>query len=183
MYRLQLTYRKIKLKKAFTLIELIITLTLVAILVGFMGWTFAVGIGAWGSAWNRANIRQNGNLAIERMVRDISRAVSITDAGEDEITIEADLDNDGTDETVTFDMDGTDLKRTINGTAMVLSPDVATFEFSYRDVDNELMSIPSDVSNQAKRDDIRVVTISLDMIKSDDAVTLSSSVYCRNQGA
>ncbi|NQT22898.1 MAG: type II secretion system protein [Candidatus Omnitrophica bacterium] len=182
MCRSQLIYRKIKLKKAFTLIELIVVTVLLTILVGFVAWTFIVGLRTWNSAMNRADIRQNGNIAIERMVRDLGRTVTITDADDDTITITVDLDNDGTEETVTFDMSGTDLQRTVDGTIRVLSPDVETFELSYRDVDDNLMSIPADVSNQAKRDNIRVVGISLDMSKSDDSITLVSSAYCRNQG-
>jgi hypothetical protein len=40
---------------------------------------------------------------------------------------------------------------------------------------------PGGTSSQAKRDDIRVITVSLILNEGDETVTLSSGVYARNQ--
>ena len=163
------------MKKAFTLIELIIVLTLFIIIVGFAGWSFIVGLRAWNSGQNRAEIRLDGTLAIEKMVRELSQASDITTADEDEIIFEADLDDDGTVETVTFNVSNNNLIRTVNAVATVLASNVQTFGLSYLDLNNSPWTLPQDPV------DIRVITISLTMSNLDETFSLSSSTYVRNQ--
>lgn len=167
-----------------TLIELIIVMALVAILVGAVSFTFAVGLESWSSGRNRSEIRQDGNLSLERMVRELSQASSITIAHADRIKFDADVDGDGTDETITFnfDDDNNNLNRTVvGGATTILAPNVQTFGLSYRDLDDTLLSLPQHTNTQVKRDRIRVIIISLTMDKGDETITLSSSVYARNQ--
>lgn len=165
--------------KGFTLVELIIVTALIGILAGVVAFTFAVGLKTWSSGLDRTDIRQDGNLVLERMVRELSQAYSIRNAEEDAITFWADADGD---EEVTFELENSNLKRTSDGGETVLTPDVETFALSYRDVNNNLMTLPQDVASQSKRDNIRVIIILLTLDKADETVTLSSSVYTRNQG-
>lgn len=165
--------------KGFTLMEIIIVTALIGILAGVVAFTFAVGLKTWSSGLDRTDIRQDGNLVLERMVRELSQAYSIRNAEEDAITFWADADGD---EEVTFELENSNLKRTSDGGETVLTPDVETFALSYRDVNNNLMTLPQDVASQSKRDNIRVIIILLTLDKADETVTLSSSVYTRNQG-
>ena len=172
------------MKKGFTLIELIIVIVLFSIIVFPVTFSFIVGVRSWESGKNRAYIRQSANLALEIMERDISRATSITDAAADEIEIEVDLTDDGTDETVNFNLDSDNnvLQRDVDGTTTILARDVGGFTLSYTDLNNDSMTIPQDVASQKKRDDIRIVNMLLDMSDGVEQITLSSSIYCRNQG-
>lgn len=165
--------------KGFTLMELIIVTALIGILAGVVAFTFTVGLKTWSSGFYRTNLRQDGNLVLERMGRELSQAYSIRNAEADAITFW--LDADGNEE-VTFELENSNLKRTGGGVERVLTPDVQTFALSYRDLNNNPMTLPQDVASQAKRDNIRVITISLTLDKADETVTLSSSVYTRNQG-
>ena len=168
-------------KKSFTLIELIIVMALFSVLVVSALWVFVVGLRVWGTNRDRNEIRSESSLAMERITRELSQASSITNADEDAITFMADLDDDGSNETVTFSTDSNRLIRTEAATETSLAFNVEDFALAYRDADNDLMNLPADVASQAKRDLIRVIIISLAMNKGEESFTLSSSVYARNQ--
>ena len=167
------------MKKGITLIELIIVIVLLSILVGFVSWVFVVGLRSWSSGKDRADIRQSSNLALERMVRELSQASSFTIAQAGQVKFVADLDDDGTDETVTFSVSNSELFSDTDGTATVLAPDVQAFGLLYRDLNNVIMTFPI---SGGDRDNIRVIIISLTLNKADETINLSSSAYARNQG-
>lgn len=167
------------MKRGFTLIELIIVIVLFSMLAAATFWTFVVGLRAWGSGRDRAYIRQDANLAIERMVRELSQAKSFTIAQADQVKFDADIDNDDTDETVTFAISDSSLERTVDGTTTVLTPDLQTLEFSYRDLNDVAMALPITGND---RDNIRVIVMSLTLNEGDETFVLSSSAYARNQG-
>ncbi|MCQ9206420.1 MAG: type II secretion system GspH family protein [Omnitrophica bacterium] len=173
---------RIRKKSAFTLIELTIVVVLFLVLTGVLARVLLVGLEVWGSENNRANLRQEANLAMERIVRELSQTTSITDANEDGIEFVVDLDDNGVNETVTFDVSGTTLNRTEDAKAVKLAENSQTFALAYYDTTNALMAVPQDVSNQAKRDNIRLINIALTMNNDSETVALRSSVYTRNQG-
>jgi Tfp pilus assembly protein PilW len=168
-----------KHQKTITLVELMISLVLFIILAGSFLWIFTTGLKLWHFGKNRAGIRQGGTLAIDRMVRELSQASSFTIVQSNQVKFDADLDNDGSDETVTFVVEGGDLIETIDGTAAVLAANVDTLIFSYRDLNDDVMSFPVIGGDY---DNVRVVTVSLVLDEEDETITLSSSAYTRNQG-
>ena len=155
-------------------------MALISIFAGVAVFTLSVGFKAWSSGMSRANVRQDGNLVLERMVREVSQAYSITAAEADKITFWADADGS---KRISFETETGNLIRTIEGSGVetVLTHDAQTFALSYRDLSDNPMSLPSDVASQDKRDNIRVIIISLILNKGDETITLSSSVYVRNQ--
>ena len=173
-------FLRTRFKSGFTLIELLIVVILFFILTGVAITAFTVGLRSWDSGLNRTDVRLESGRAMERMVRDISQASSITNAKDDTITFLVDLDDDGNDETVTFDVISNDLVRTVDGTDIPLATNVDALTFSYRDLNDDLMNPPGDTANQTKRDNIRIVLISIDMSRGDETFNLSSSVYVRN---
>ncbi len=138
---------------------------LVSIIVAVSATVFLTGLSAWVSGRDRTEIREGASLAMERMVRDLCQAGTITAATASAITFTADVNNDGVNETVTFNQNGI--------------PDAQALTFSYTDLNNN--SIPVPVA-QASLSSIRVVTIALTMNKGDETYALSSSAYTRNQG-
>lgn len=170
------------MRKGWTLLELTISITLLSILLVAISWVLVAGLKVWGSGIGRAQMRQGACLAIERMTREISQAFSITDAQTDKIGLEVDLDGDETNEEVSFSLSGADLIRTEGSVVVTLASNVQSFILAYRDLNNVAMSIPADVSSQAKRDNIRLVNTSLVMTRDNDTLKLTSGVYTRNQG-
>ena len=167
------------MKKGITLIELIIVIVFLTILVGFVSWVFIAGLRSWSFSKNRTDIRQDGNLALEKMVRELNQASSFTIAQVGQVKFVADIDSDGTNETVTFSITDSNLNRTVDGITTVLTPDAQALGFLYRDLNNAAMTFPI---TGGDRVNIRLVIISLTLNKVDETINLSSSAYARNQG-
>ena len=166
-------------KTGFTLIELVIVIVFFTIFSGAAFWTFAAGLRAWGSGRDRTYIRQDASLAIERMVRELSRAKGFTIAQAAQVKFAADIDNDDSDESVTFAVNDGSLERTVDGTTTVLTSRLKTLELSYRDLNDTVMAFPITGND---RDNIRVVVISLTLDEGAETFELSSGAYVRNQG-
>lgn len=169
------------MRKAFTLIELTLVWALLSVFVGVVLWIFSVELKMWGSSRDRVMIRQQGHQALNRMVRELSQTNSITSAAAGAITFLADLDDNGTDETITLNTSGSNLNRTEGAVVNSLAFNVQSFGIAYRDLSNNLLTPPGGTDTQAERDTIRVVTLSLTMNKTDETLNLSSSVYLHNQ--
>lgn len=176
-------YQKIreKFSGGITLIELLMAMALFSVIVGAALSIFTVSLNIWDSSQSRIDIRQNGSLAMEKMVRYLELANNITAATASSITFTADVNNDDTDETVTLALDTVNekLNQAISGVTMTLTPGVQSFSLSYYKSDTETPFTPL---IQADRDTIRIVNLSLIMNKGSDTVSLGSSAYCRNQG-
>ena len=174
-------YRKIKNGSGLTLIELIITILLISAIIGAAILMLTTGLKIWSSDKDRLDIRQNGSLAMERITRYLELANNITAASANSITFAADINNDGTDETVAivFSDVNRNINITIDGITAILTPDAQSFSLSYYQSNTSASFTPV---TQADRDGIRVITISLTMNKGSDTVAFTSSVFCRNQG-
>ncbi|NQU95198.1 MAG: hypothetical protein HQ549_03070 [Candidatus Omnitrophica bacterium] len=169
------------MKKGITLIELIISVTLFLILGSVVLWVFVVGLRSWDSGLNRANIRQSVNVALERMTRELGQASEVTQAKAGNITFQADLDENGTVETITFDVTNADnLERTESGRDILMVSNVQDFTLGYY-LESGNDTLLSSVNSPANRDTIRVVVISITVSEGDETLTFSTSAYTRNQ--
>lgn len=165
------------MKKGLTLIELIITTALVSVLIGVFCWLLLAGFRTWVSGKTRADMVQSADRAMETMTRWISVATSITAASANSITFTGDIDNDSMQETVSFSLSGTNLQRTVGGTAITMAPNTQTLSFTYVNSAGAPI-VPAD---QAARDTIRLVNVSATTSASGETVTLKSGVFCRNR--
>ncbi len=174
-------YQKIKKRSGLTLIELLIAMLLFSAIIGATILMLTTGLKIWNSNKDRLDIRQNGSLAMEKMVRYLGLTHTITAATTSSITFAADVDNNGTDETVTiaYNSGNKRMNITIGGTTTILTPDAQSFSLSYYQSNTQ---VPFTPVTPADRDSICIVKISLTMNKGNDTVTLSSSAFCRNQG-
>ncbi len=181
-------YQKIKKKSGLTLIELLISILLFSAITGAAILMLTTGLKIWSSNKDRLDIRQNGSLAMERMIRYLETA-SYKDpasvASTNSTTFAADVDNNGVDEKVTLAYDAVNKRINITigagGTAAILTPDVQNFSLTYYQLNSETAFTPPHPNTESERDSIRIVMISLTMNKASDTVTLSSSAFCRNQ--
>ena len=165
------------MKKAFTLIELLITMVVMAAVTGVFAWALFAGFDTWVSGKNRADLFQSADRAIETMVRWISQATSITAATASSITFTADIDGDVTIETVTFAVSGTNLQRTVGTSTVTMVPNTQSLGLIYTNTADTVI-VPA---NQTDRDTIHIVTPTLTISLEGETDTLSSSVFCRNR--
>lgn len=163
------------------MIELTIVLVLLSIFIGVVLLVFVVQLRTWGSSLNRATIRQQGHQALGRMVRELNQTSSITSAASGTVTFLADLDDNGSDETITLDTSGNNLNRTEGAVIAPLAFNVQSFGLTYRDLSDNVLTPPAGTDTQAERDTIRVVVLSLTMNKADETLNISSSAYLHNQ--
>jgi prepilin-type N-terminal cleavage/methylation domain-containing protein len=73
------------MKKGFTLVELIVALTLMTALVGGMMYSFGSGLRNWRKISNRASSLQIKNIIAERLCSDVREAALQTGSTSDEI--------------------------------------------------------------------------------------------------
>ncbi len=161
--------------KGFTLIELVIVITIIGIISGIVGSILIGTIDAWTFRFNRGDLLSNGRLAMNRMVREIREVKNrskVTTADPSEFSFE---NVDSVD--VTYSLSGTDLNRTENETTNTLAEDVSNLTFTYFDSDGEPIETP-DVAPGAT--DIRRVRINLTLTKSGENVYLQSESVPRN---
>ena len=167
-------------KNGFTLVELLIATVLFSVLAAVISWTFLVGLRVWNSGSIRAELRQSANLSMERMVRELSAASVINTAKSDEVDFDADLDGNGVAETIKFDVSNDDiLERTEDKASVTMARDVQAFTLGYY-LDGNNDDLESPVTGPRKND-IRVIVITLTLNNGDETFTLSSGVYIRNQ--
>jgi prepilin-type N-terminal cleavage/methylation domain-containing protein len=171
------------MKKGFSLIEILIVISLFTVIVGFALWAFVMGLRAWNSGQNRAEIRLDATYALERMVREISQASNIGIAQDDTVKFSADVNNNGVNETITYKVVDNNLIRSIpdlllEDIILVVARSADSLQLVYYDLDNNLLTPPI---IGAQQDTIRLIQITLNMNKADETLTLSSSAYARNQ--
>ena len=162
-------------KHGFTLIELIIVITIIAIITGVVGYILLGAVDAWTFKFNRNDLLWDGRLAVNRIVREIRQikdTTSVTTANASQFRF---IDVDDVD--ITYSLSSTDLNRTEDGTANVLAEDVSSMGFSYYDSNGDTISTPT-VSPSAT--DIRRVQIDLTLRKSGENVYVQSESTPRN---
>lgn len=169
------------MNKGFTLIEVFIVIILFSVLALSVLWIFSTSLKIWGTGLDRTQIRQEAGAALGRIIRELGQTASVSAATANQITFLADLDGNGSDETVSLNVSGGNLTRTEGAVTTLLASNVQTFGLSYRDVNNVLLTPPADTDTQPERDQIRIVTVTLTMDKDEETLTLASSAYARNQ--
>lgn len=160
--------------------ELLIAALLFSFIIGASVLVFNAGLKAWSFNKDRADIRQDSVLAMDMMARYFSLASSITAASATGITFKADVDDNGTDDDVTFSFDAVNKKldRVINTVTTKMASNVQSLALSYCQSGTETTFTPAD---QAGRNLIRIVIMDLTMNKGNETIVLRSNGYCRNQ--
>ena len=162
-------------RQGFTLVELIIVITIVGIIAGVVGSILLKAIDAWTFKFKRNDILWDGRLAINRMVREIREIkdlASVTTASGSEFRF---LNVDDAD--ITYNLSSTDLNRTEDGVTNLLAEDVSSLSFTYYDSNGSTISAPTVSPSDT---DIRRVRIDLTLTKGGENVYLQSQGVPRN---
>jgi len=166
--------------KGVTLIEVIMAIVVVGALVGGVALFVTQAINIWKFVVIRNDQLGQGRVALDRMVKEIrllKDSYSVTTAASDDFNFTAfyDYDGDGTsdDVNVQFVISGTELFRNSD----ILCDSVATLQFEYYDVDNNLLGSPQVSPSET---DIWRINITLTIDSGEEAITLYSQVHPRN---
>lgn len=165
-----------KKSKGFTLIELVIVITIIGIITGIVGSILLGAIDAWTFKFNRQDILSDSKLAMNRMVREmkeVKNRAKVTTADLSEFSFE---NIDSVD--ITYALSGTDLDRIEDETANTLAENVSSLTFTYFDADGD-DEIETPIVAPSKTD-IRRIRINLTLTKNEETLYLQSDVSPRN---
>lgn len=130
----------------YTGVEVIIVAALLSLLIGAIFMPLVTGQFYWHRGESDVQVRRGARLAISKVVRDIRQAGYkvtgfnfLSEAKAHDITFAADLDDDGSAETVRYYQDGANLKKSVQKpgdltpTVSQVSDDVESFYLTYFD--------------------------------------------------
>ena len=166
----------------FTIPELMVSLVGFSFLIGISVFLFSVLVKESQSTFIRNDLRQDALLAAERFSRDINEAHEITSAQASSITYWwQDTDADGVrdaNELITFSWAGVAGNPFVRSSVNIV-PSVNNLTFSYRDVNNAVLTPAPDLT-RTQRDSIRRIEIQMTLSDQSEQVTVVTAVMPRN---
>lgn len=162
--------------KGFTLIELVIVITIIGIIAGVAGFVLLGAVDAWTFKFNRADLLSDGRLAMNRMVREIREVKNVGNVSKARSSEFRFINTRDVD--IKYKLDRGDLlNRTEDGTKNLLAEYVSDLTFTYFDSDGATIDRP-DTSPDAT--DMRRVRINLTLTNNSENVYLQSESVPRN---
>jgi len=161
--------------RGFTLIELIIVISIVGVISGILGFVLLASVDAWTLKINRADMLWDGRLGMERMVRDIRQIRDlrgVITAGPSELRF---IDANGDD--ITYRVNDAMLQRREDDHTNILAGWVSGLNFTYYDVNGNEIDLPMVNPDET---DIRRIRINLNLTKNGKTLYLQSEVVPRN---
>lgn len=154
--------------KGFTLVELIVVITITAIVSSIIALILNSSLRDYVKASELTNITIEANLAMNRLASELSEAASFSVINTTNISFTK-TNND----TVTYQVSGNELQRRENGgTFYPLSNHLSNLSLRYY---NNSLSTAGVTANN-----LQLATISLTLTEGDNQIQLITSVYPRN---
>lgn len=161
----------------FTLLELIVTITLISVLVSALGILFNSNFKVYYSQAERSDIKGKAGRAVETMSAELRQAASLTTATATNLIVTFDTDGDGDDDSVQFTwagVSGNPFNRVSGGATTPLVNSVSSLAFAYYDAGNVLLSFPVTLSQ------VKAAVVTLTASSDAETFTLRSQVTLRN---
>lgn len=153
----------------FTLIELIAVIVILGVVAGLGSSLLVEIVDAWALYKDQRELAESATMSMDRMVREIRRAVSISSADDSDLQFMV-IGGDS----ISFDLSGTTLRRTLNGTANGLAANVDSLTFTYYDISD--LPLPTPVATPS---DIRRIAAALTLSSGGARLETSSQVSPR----
>ncbi len=155
--------------RGFTLLEMVMVIVILGIIIGMSSSLLTQGLNAFPTGENIVNANWQGQIAMERMSRDILLIRSPTD-----ITTTASNNlafTDMNNNTISYALSGTSLNLTENGNTSILADGVQSLTFNYFDKNGTSTATPALV---------RLITVSINITQNNASYTLTTGIYPRN---
>lgn len=155
--------------KAFSLIELIISIALISILLSFLTFSYLVAMRGWDAEMKRHSPRFEATKALERVGNEVRSMNSVSSALQNSVTFAEDVNSDGADETIIYSwsgVSGEDLNRQEGSVTTTLANNVTSFTLQYYDSSDNVLNFPVTASQ------VRVIQFNLTAAKSGESFAL-----------
>ncbi len=168
-------------KAGFSLIELVVVITIVAALGSAVSMPLVMGVRLWNQIRLREDALARGRLAMERMVREISWIsgdIWVIEAGSTQLHYATALPDFGAR---IFSFLGENLRMTKGGLRETLATGVSGFSFTYTNRDGATVASPTTTSGGTFRfTNIWRIRIQFTISSGNQTVTLQEEVIPRN---
>ena len=163
-------------KKSFTIIELVITMT-VLVVIGWLGVSALLsGVDSWSMFNQRKELLTDGRMALDRMAREIRMVKDKTSILTADAVIFSFVDAD--DNTLSFATNLSVIERTENSTVNGLLDNVTNLSFTYYDANNSVIVTPVVSPSETN---IKRIRINISLNKgSSHALNLETDAWPRN---
>lgn len=165
-----------KERRGLTLTELIITIVFLSLLLGAVWMVFDSLFRPFYSQEKRTGIKGESAQSFIRLAQDLREATSLTDAQATSLSLTADTDDNGADETIQYSWSGTagDPLERVGDVTLPLVNAVTGLTFSYYDANRNLLSSPVSASQ------VRAVAADLTVSTQNETFQLRSQTRLRN---
>ncbi len=157
-------------QRGFSLIELIMVILILGIIIGMSSLLLSQGFNAFFSSENILDANSQGQVAMQRMARDIRLIRSpadITTATSGQLSF-TDINNN----TVSYVLSGSSLNVTQNANTQTLAVGVSSLTFTYYDATGTTPPASTAVT--------RYIKVALVITQNNVNYTLTSAIYPRN---
>jgi prepilin-type N-terminal cleavage/methylation domain-containing protein len=155
--------------QGFTLIEMVMVILIMSIIIGMSSSLLTQGLNSFPAGEDIVNANWQGQIAMERLSRDILLIRSPADI----TTLAADnlAYTDVSNNTVAYSLSGTNLTLTQNGNSEILADGVQSLTFTYFDRNG---------ASTATATLVRMIRISINVTQNNVIYTLTTMIYPRN---
>ena len=165
------TRRSLSYLKGFTLLELVVTMVVISILAGVLGPFLYQSVESVTAAYNTKALSSQGRITLELMAQDIRNTRSASSGPELTVGTNSITVSTLGDKTIAYSLSGSDIIKTVNGTASTMASDVTSLNYTYYAIGGTTTSTASLV---------RYVKMSFTMAKNGETQNFNMIVNLRN---
>ncbi len=180
-------------ERGFSIIELMVVLTLLSFFFGAVYDTVIVGLRSVGSADTREDLRMQLTRALDRFTREVRMARNVTFAQDQQFQFDADFNADGNstdpgEATINYQVSGTHLNRSQGGgspVAVISNLSISSpLDFNYYEQGSTTESATCDSTSSCGsnccRSEVRVVVITTTVTRGNETISMTSSAFLGN---
>jgi prepilin-type N-terminal cleavage/methylation domain-containing protein len=188
-YRLNRIYKKIISKNGFSLVELLIVILIIMIIASVASILYLNSIRSQEDILGKAQSQKDGRTALYLIEKEVREAVSVSSAGNNNITFLSNADQDDEYEQISYftELSGDNYilirEEDESGSKVFLTSLVSDDIFSYySQIESDTIELPMDISTLNTFKILKISFILNDKPEYPDKnLVISSSVYLRNR--